>query len=67
MKYICGSQIYDNDGKLFKPLNAGHKYTRFLSLYWHIECQLLNIMLKIKRDINQRDVKIVNLHFVKSG
>ena len=30
----------------------------------HIKYQLLDI-LKMKRDINQKDLKIVDLHFVK--
>ena len=40
---------------------------KFVSSYFysHIKYQLSN-MLKIKRDINEQDFKIVDLHFVKS-
>ena len=47
------------------PLTAGPDYIRvfiFISTYKY---HLLN-MLKIKCDINQPDLKIVDLHFIKS-
>ena len=38
----------------------------FFHFYYHVEHQLLNIkFLNIKRDINQEDLKIVGLYFVK--
>ena len=45
------------------PITAGPDYIRFL--HFLLEHQILN-MLKIKRDINQQDLKIVDLHFVES-
>ena len=47
------------------PLTAGVAYIRFLIFYQHIKYHILN-MLKIKCDINQQDLKTVDLHFVKS-
>ena len=39
---------------------------RFFNIFsQYIACQLLN-MMKIKRDTNQQDLKIEDLHFVKS-
>ena len=32
---------------------------------YYFKCQILS-MLKVKRDINQQDLKIVHIHFVKS-
>ena len=57
------SQPYDH----YSPFTAGPGiYSFFFSLfYYHIMYQLLN-MLKIKRDTNQQDSKIVDLYFVKS-
>ena len=46
-------------------LVLGQRPRRWTLFYYHIKYQLLN-MLKIKRDINQQDVKIVYFHFVKS-
>ena len=43
------------------PLTAGAAYNRVFILYYHI----LN-MLKIKCDINQHELKRVDLYFVKS-
>ena len=53
------------DEGLLNPLTAGAAYIRVFILYWHIKYHLLN-MLKIKCDINQQDLKTVDLHFVKS-
>ena len=47
------------------PLTAGAAYIRVFIFYWHIQYNILN-MLKIKCDINQQDLKRVDLHFVKS-
>ena len=49
----------------FNPLTAGAEYIRIFISYWHIKYHVLN-MLKIKYDINQQDLKKVDLHFVKS-
>ena len=48
----------------FKPLTAGAAYIRVFIFYWHIKYHILN-MLK-KSDINQNDLKRIDLHFVKS-
>ena len=49
-------------GMPFNPLTAGAACIRgFFS--WHIKYHVLN-MLKIKSDINQQDLKRVDLHFV---
>ena len=40
-------------------------YIRVFIFYEHIKYHILN-MLKIKCDINQQDLKRVDLHFVKS-
>ena len=40
-------------------------YTRVFIFYQHIKYHIFN-MLKIKCDINQQDLKRVDLHFVKS-
>ena len=51
---------------MLNPLTAGAAYIRVFILYQHIiKYDILN-MLKIKCDINQQDLKIVDLHFVKS-
>ena len=50
---------------VFNPLTAGAEYIQVFTFYWHIKYQIL-IMLKIKCDINQQDLKRVYLHFVKS-
>ena len=47
-----------------QSLTTDPEYIRFFIFYYHIEYQLLNI-LKIKCDINQQNLKIVNLYFVK--
>ena len=47
------------------PLTAGAASIRVFIFYLHIEHHLLN-MLKIKCDINQQDLKTVDLHFDKS-
>ena len=39
-------------------------YSGFSFFHYHIKYQLSS-MLKIKRDMNQQDFKIVDLHFVK--
>ena len=49
----------------FNPLTTGAAYIRVFIFYWHINYHLLN-MLKIKCDINQHDLKTVDLHIVKS-
>ena len=46
------------------PLTAGAAYIRVFIFYWHIKYHLLNTV-KIKCDINQQDLKTVDLHFVK--
>ena len=47
------------------PPTAGAAYIRVFILYWHIKYHILN-MLKIKCDINQQDLKRVDLQFVIS-
>ena len=47
------------------PLTAGAEYIRVFIFYQHIKYHLLN-MLKITCDINQQDLKRVDLHFVNS-
>ena len=47
------------------PLTAGAAYIRVFIFYQHIMYHILN-MLKIKCDINQQDLKRVDLHFGKS-
>ena len=49
----------------FTPLTSGAAYIRIFIFYWHIKYHVLN-MLKIKCDINQQNLKRVDLHFVKS-
>ena len=49
----------------FDPLTAGAAYIRVFIFYEHIKYHILN-MFKIKCDINQQDLKRVDLHFVKS-
>ena len=46
-------------------LTAGAAYIRVFIFYQYIKYHILN-MLKIKCDINQQDLKRVDLHFVKS-
>ena len=50
---------------IFNPLTAGAAYIRVLIFSKHIQYNILN-MLKIKCEINQKDLKRVDLHFVKS-
>ena len=52
-------------GIFLNPLTAGVAYIRVFIIYSHIKYHLLN-MLKIKCDINQKDLKTDDLHFVKS-
>ena len=57
-----------SDGKYMNLINtliAGAAYIRVFIFYWHIKYHILN-MLNIKCDINQQDLKRVDLHFVKS-
>ena len=49
----------------FTPLTAGAAYFWVFIFYYHFKYHILN-MLKNKCDINQQDLKRVNLHFVKS-
>ena len=49
----------------FNPLTAGAAYIRVYIFYQHIKYHILN-MVKIKCDINQQDLKKIDLHFVKS-
>ena len=49
----------------FNSLTAGAAYIRVFICYYHIKYHILN-MLKIKCDINQKDLKRLDLHFVKS-
>ena len=49
----------------FNPLTAGAAYIRVFIFHQHIKYDILN-MLRIKCDINQQDLKRVDLHFVKS-
>ena len=51
--------------QVFKPLTAGAAYIRVFMFYWHIKYHISN-MVNIKYDINQQDLKRVDLHFVKS-
>ena len=50
---------------LLNLLLAGAEYIRVFIFYLHIKYQVL-ILLKIKCDVNQQDLKGVYLHFVKS-
>ena len=50
---------------LFNPLTAGVAYIRVFIFYQDIKFHNFN-MLKIKCDINQQDLKRVDIHFVKS-
>ena len=52
---------------LFNPSTAGAAYILFFIFDQHIKYYILNNMLKIKCDINQQDLKRVDLHFVKSA
>ena len=47
------------------PLTAGAEYIRVFTFYQHSKHHILN-KLKIKYDINQQEMKRVDLHFVKS-
>ena len=47
------------------PLATGAAYFRIFIFYKHIKYHILK-MLKNKCDINQQDLKRVDLHFVKS-
>ena len=47
------------------PLTAGVAYIPVFIFYQHIKYQILK-MFKIKCDINQQDLKEVDLHFVES-
>ena len=49
----------------FNPLTAGGAYIRVFIFYYHNKYHILN-MLKIKCDINQQDLKRVDLYFFKS-
>ena len=51
--------------KGINPLTAGAAYIPVFIFYQHIKYHILG-MLKIKCDINQQDLKTVDLHFVKS-
>ena len=50
---------------ILNPSTAGAVDFHFLHFLKHITYHLLNI-LKIKSDINQQDLKFVDLHFVNS-
>ena len=50
---------------ILNPSIAGAAYIRVFIFYQHIKYHILN-MLKIKCDINQQDLKRVDLQFVKS-
>ena len=50
---------------MVNPLTTGVDYIRVFIFYWDIKYQILN-MLKIKCDMNQQDLKRVDLYFVKS-
>ena len=51
---------------LLNPLTAGAAHIRVLIFISTIKYHILNNMLKIKCDINQQDLRRVDLHFVKS-
>ena len=57
--------IVTNNYSVVNPLTAGAAYNRVFIFYYHIKYHILN-MFKIKCDINQKDLKRVDLHFVKS-
>ena len=57
--------IYHRTVTCFNPLTAGDVHIRFLHIISTHYNQLLNLF-KIKSDINQQDLKFVELHFVKS-
>ena len=46
----------------YKALTAGGEYIRVFIFYWNIKCHVL-YMLKRKCDINQQNLKKVDLHF----
>ena len=52
------------DPSLLNLLTAGAAYIRFFIFYQYVPYQFSNI-LKIKWDINQQDLKIVHVHFIK--
>ena len=54
------SEVY-----LSNTLTAGPDYIRFFRCFYQHNNTSFK-MLKVKRDINQQDFKIVDLHFVKS-
>ena len=63
--FAFGPNYYKSWTLTLNPSTAGAAYIRDFILYWHIKYPILN-MLKIKCDINQQDLKRVDLHFVKS-
>ena len=62
---ILDSSVLGVEQYMFNPLIAGAANIRVFIFYYHIKYHILNI-LKIKCDINQQDLKRVDLHFVKS-
>ena len=50
-------------GMSINPLTAGAAYIRVFIFYQHIKYHLLNML---KCDINQQNLKTIDLHFVKS-
>ena len=63
--YCLECSVYHRYNIPLNPLTAGAAYVRVFIFYQHIKYLILN-MLKIKCDINQQDLKRVDLHFVKS-
>ena len=63
MYYTSETEKYDTS--YVNPLTAGAAYIWVFIFYQHSKYHLLNV-LKINCDINQQDLKRVDLHFVKS-
>ena len=49
----------------FLQITSACDYIIFSIFYYHFKCHILN-MVNVTRDINQQDLKIVDLHFAKS-
>ena len=63
--YICSVNIVSLTSIPLQLFNRGAAYIRVFIFYWHIKYHILN-MLKINCDVNQQDLKKVDLHFCKS-
>ena len=64
-RLVFAGTCYTLPALWFNPLTTGHDYIRFLIFYLKIKYQRLNV-LKIERNINQQEFKMIPLHFVKA-